>query len=88
MVKLESIFERDNMNFTYKRVVANNGSAGVDGMEVQDILEYLKWHSPELVTSVKDGSYKPQLVLRVIIPKEEKVKFRPPGIPTVTDRWI
>lgn len=76
------------MNLAYKRVVANKGSAGVDGMKVQDFLEHLKWHGPELVASVKDGSYKPQPVLRVLIPKEEKGKFRPLGIPTVTDRWV
>ena len=87
MVTLESIFERNNMNLAYKRVVANKGSAGVDSMEVQDFLEHLKWHGPELVASIKEGSYKPQPVLRVLIPKEEKGKFRPLGIPTVTDRW-
>ena len=88
MVTLESIFERNNMNLAYKRVVANKGSAGVDGMEVKDFLEHLRWHGPELAASVKDGSYKPQPVLRVLIPKEEKGKFRPLGIPTVTDRWV
>ena len=75
MVTLESIFERNNMNLAYKRVVANKGSAGVDSMEVQDFLEHLKWHGPELVASIKEGSYKPQPVLRVLIPKEEKGKF-------------
>ena len=57
MVTLESIFERNNMNLAYKRVVANKGSAGVDAMEVQDFREHLKWHGPELVASIKEGSY-------------------------------
>ena len=88
MVTLESIFERNNMNSAYKRVVANKGSAGVDGMEVNDFFHHLQEQGPELVSSVKVGSYKPQPVLRVLIPKEEKGKFRPLGIPTVTDRWV
>ncbi len=88
MVTLESIFERNNKNSAYKRVVANKGSARVDGMEVKDFLKHLQEHGSELVSSVKVGSYKPQPVLRVLIPKEEKGKFRPLGIPTVTDRWV
>lgn len=82
MVTLEAILERNNLNQAWKRVVANKGSAGVDGMEVQDLLPYLHEHGSELVQSIKEGRYKPQPVLRVLIPKEEKGKFRPLGIPT------
>lgn len=88
MVTLEAILDRNNLNQAWKRVVANKGSAGVDGMEVQDLLPHLLEHSPELVQSIKEGRYKPQPVLRVLIPKEEKGKFRPLGIPTAVDRLV
>lgn len=88
MVTLEAILERNNLNQAWKRVVANKGSAGVDGMEVQDLLPHLLEHGPELVQSIKEGRYKPQPVLRVLIPKEEKGKFRPLGIPTAVDRSV
>ena len=88
MVTLEAILGRNNLNQAWKRVVANKGSAGVDGMEVQDLLPHLLEHGPELVQSIKEGRYKPQPVLRVLIPKEEKGKFRPLGIPTAVDRLV
>ena len=88
MITLEAILERNNLNQAWKRVVANKGSAGVDGMEVQDLLPHLLEHGPELVQSIKEGRYKPQPVLRVLIPKEEKGKFRPLGIPTAVDRLV
>ena len=88
MVTLEAILERNNLNQAWKRVAANKGSAGVDGMEVQDLLPHLLEHGPELVHSIKEGRYKPQPVLRVLIPKEEKGKFRPLGIPTAVDRLV
>ncbi len=88
MVTLEAILESTNLNQAWKRVVANKGSAGVDGMEVGDLRAHLFGHGPELVQSIKAGKYKPQPVLRVLIPKEEKGKFRPLGIPTAIDRWV
>ena len=57
-------------------------------MEVQDLLPHLIEQCPELVQSIKEGRYKPQPVLRVLIPKEEKGKFRPLGIPTAVDRFV
>ncbi len=88
MVTLEAILDRNNLNRAWKRVVKNKGSAGVDGMKVKDLQAHLREQGPELVQSIKEGSYKPQPVLRVLIPKEEKGKFRPLGIPTVTDRLV
>ncbi len=57
-------------------------------MEVGDLRAHLFEQGPELVQSIKAGKYKPQPVLRVLIPKEEKGKFRPLGIPTAIDRWV
>lgn len=88
MVTLEAILERNNLNRAYKQVKANKGGPGVDGMTVEDLLDYLRAHAVEIVESVKAGKYSPQPVRRVMIPKEEKGKFRPLGIPTAVDRVI
>ena len=70
MIELETILERGNLNRAFKAVVANKGSAGVDGMEVGDLLAYLKVQGADLVKSIKEGRYKPSPVRRVFIPKE------------------
>lgn len=88
VITLESILDRDNLNAAYLQVVRNKGAAGVDGMPVDELLAYLKTHGQALVTSLRDGSYRPQPVRRVLIPKEGKGEFRPLGIPTVLDRFV
>lgn len=88
MVTLEAILERNNLNRAYKQVKANRGGPGVDGMTVDELLDYLRAHAVEIVETVKAGKYKPQPVRRVMIPKEEKGKFRPLEIPTAVDRVI
>lgn len=88
MVTLEAILDRNNLNRAYKQVKANKGGPGVDGMTVDALLGYLREHSFEIVAAVKAGKYMPQPVRRVMIPKEEKGKFRPLGIPTAVDRVI
>ena len=57
-------------------------------MSVEELLAHLKAHGSEIVENIKAGKYTPQPVRRVMIPKEEKGKFRPLGIPTAIDRWI
>jgi len=71
MVTLEAILERNNLNRAYKQVKANSGGPGVDGMTVDELLDYLRAHAVEIVETVKAGKYKPQLVRRVMIPKGE-----------------
>lgn len=88
MVTLEAILDRNNLNRAYKQVKANKGGPGVDGMTVGDLLGYLREHAVEIVETVKAGKYTPQPVRRVMIPKEEKGKYRPLGIPTAVDRVI
>jgi len=83
---LERILHRDNLNAAYKKVKSNKGSGGVDGMDVEELLTYLKKHGRELNQQIMEGKYKPNPVRRVEIPKEEKGKFRKLGIPTVIDR--
>ena len=84
---LERILSRDNMNEAYLKVKRNKGAGGVDKMEIDELLEHLKTHQEEILTTLLKGSYKPQPVKRVEIPKEYG-KTRKLGIPTLTDRVI
>ena len=83
---LERILQNANLNAAYKKVKSNKGSGGVDGMDVDELLTYLKKNGRELNRQILDGKYKPDPVRRVEIPKEEKRRFRKLGIPTVVDR--
>jgi group II intron reverse transcriptase/maturase len=84
---LEEIVSRDNMNQAFKRVKANKGSHGIDGMKVDELLHYLKENGETIRQSILDGKYRPNPVRRVEIPKENGKK-RNLGIPTVVDRVI
>ena len=85
---MELILRKDNLNEAYKKVKSNKGKGGIDGMQVDELLPYLREHQSELVEQVREGKYKPNPVRRVEIPKEEKGKTRKLGIPTVVDRVI
>lgn len=84
---LERIIDRNNLNQAFKRVRANKGSHGIDGMNVDELLQYLKETGASLRQSLLEGSYKPNPVRRVEIPKSDGKK-RPLGIPTAVDRVI
>jgi RNA-directed DNA polymerase len=84
---LEQIVSRNNLNEAFKRVKANKGSHGIDGMGVDELLQYLKENGETLKQSILDGKYRPNPVRRVEIPKENGKK-RNLGIPTVVDRVI
>ena len=84
---LEQILRRDNLNRAYKQVKRNKGAGGIDGMQVDELLPFLKEHKNELIESLQDGKYRPQPVRRVEIPKDNG-KTRKLGIPTVVDRLI
>ena len=85
---LDIILRSDNLNAAYKKVKANKGTGGIDGMQVDELLPYLIEHRDELVRQLREGKYKPNPVRRVEIPKEEKGNVRKLGIPTVVDRLI
>ena len=87
-VLMARILSRNNLNVAYKKVKANKGAGGVDGMQVDELLPYLKQHGDELIQQLREGKFKPNPVRRVEIPKEEKGKVRKLGIPTVVDRVI
>jgi RNA-directed DNA polymerase len=84
---MEQICKPANLNQAYKRVKANKGSPGVDGMRVDDMREFIAKHKESLVQSLLEGCYKPQPVRKVEIPKPDGTK-RQLGIPTVMDRLI
>lgn len=84
---LEQIVTRDNLNRAYKQVKRNKGSGGVDGMQVEELLEYLRDNADKIVGDILRGKHKPKPVLRVEIPKDNGGK-RKLGIPTVVDRVI
>lgn len=81
------VLDRDNLIQALKQVQRNKGAAGVDGMTVGELPDYLKHHWLDLKAQLLDGSYRPQAVLRVEIPKTDGRK-RKLGIPTVADRFI
>jgi len=84
---LEQILAGENLNLAYKQVKRNKGAGGTDGMQVDELLPFLREHQNELVQSLRDGKYRPQPVRRVEIPKDNG-KTRKLGIPTVVDRLI
>lgn len=84
---LERILSRDNLNQAYKQVKRNKGAHGVDGMEVEHLLQYLKDNGEELKKLVLDGKYRPNPVRRVEIPKDNGT-MRTLGIPTAVDRVL
>jgi RNA-directed DNA polymerase len=84
---MELVVERDNLARALKRVRRNKGSPGVDGMEVDGLLPYLRERWEQIRESLLTGGYQPQPVLRVEIPKSGG-GVRMLGIPTVLDRFI
>jgi len=84
---MEEVCERENCKRALARVKANKGSAGVDGMTVQQLPGFLKQHWPVIREQLLSGTYEPQPVRRVEIPKPGGGK-RKLGIPTVVDRFI
>ena len=87
MELLEEILSRDNMNKAYKKVYQNKGAAGIDGITVKEIENYIKENKERILNRIRKRKYKPQPVKRVQIPKEDGKK-RNLGIPTVMDRII
>ncbi|HSU66049.1 MAG TPA: group II intron reverse transcriptase/maturase [Tepidisphaeraceae bacterium] len=85
---MEQVCEPANLNRAYARVTANKGSPGADGMTVGQLGGWIKRHKQTFVASLLDGSYKPQPVRGVQIPKPGGKGMRQLGIPTVPDRLV
>lgn len=84
---IEEVCQRGNLVRAWKRVQGNGGSPGIDGMRVEELTDYLREHWGTIREQLQRGTYKPQPVKRVEIPKPSGGK-RKLGIPTVVDRFI
>jgi group II intron reverse transcriptase/maturase len=84
---MEVILSKDNLNRAYKKVVANKGASGIDGVTVEELGNHIKENRESIVNSLRNKTYIPNPVRRVYIPKENGKK-RPLGIPTALDRTI
>lgn len=84
---MEAVVERGNLRLAYQRVVENQGAAGVDALTVTELKDHLKRYWPTIRARLLAGTYQPQPVRRVDIPKPQG-GVRTLGIPTVVDRLI
>lgn len=87
MELIDVITSKENLNKAYKKVKANKGAGGVDGMEVEELGTYIRENKDIIIQSIRNRTYMPKPVRRVYIPKDNGKK-RPLGIPTVLDRVI
>ena len=84
---IEEVCERENCKQALARVKSNKGSPGIDGVTVEKLPDYLKQHWPKVREQLLSGTYKPQPVKRVEIPKPDG-GMRKLGIPTALDRLL
>ena len=84
---MEEVCDGENLRSAWKRVQRNQGSPGVDGMTIDDAKIYLREHWPSIWSQLLDGTYQPQPVKRVEIPKPDG-GVRKLGVPCVVDRLI
>jgi len=84
---IDKVYKRKNLEMAWERVKANRGSGGVDGETLEAFAEQLDQHLDQLQSELKDGTYRPQPVKQVSIPKRDKPgEHRMLGIPTIYDR--
>jgi len=84
---MEKICNKSNLNQAYKRVKANKGCAGIDKMTVDELLAHLKSKGEEIKSQLLSGTYNPQPVMGIDLPKPGG-GMRKLGVPVVVDRWI
>src|SRR3954469_9911162 len=84
---MEEVCDRGNLERAWKRVRSNKGSPGIDGMTIEDAKAYLREHWPNIRSQLLSGTYQPQPVKRVEIPKPDG-GVRKLGVPCVVDRLI
>ena len=84
---MEEVCDRENLLRAWKRVQRNKGGPGVDGMTIDDARDHLREHWPSIRSQLLEGTYQPQPVKRVEIPKPDG-GVRKLGVPCVVDRLI
>jgi len=85
---IEEVVRRENLTRAWKRVRSNKGAPGIDGMTVEELTPYLRENWPRIREAILSGTYEPQPVRRVEIPKPDGKGIRQLGIPTALDRFI
>jgi RNA-directed DNA polymerase len=85
---IDKVYAPANLFASYAKVAANGGAAGVDHVTVEDFTKRLTGNLEKLTAQLQDGTYRPQAVRRVNIPKPGTQETRPLGIPTVRDRIV
>lgn len=85
---MERVLARENLQRAWKRVKSNKGAPGVDGMAIEDFAGFARSNWPDIRQALRDGSYQPQPVRRVSIPKPNGGGERLLGIPCIVDRVI
>ncbi|MEE8608343.1 MAG: group II intron reverse transcriptase/maturase [Nitrospiraceae bacterium] len=85
---IDKLYNRHNLRAAYKRVAANAGAAGVDHVTTDAFAHRLEENLEHLHRTLKEGTYRPQAIRRVYIPKPGSKEKRPLGIPTVRDRVV
>lgn len=87
MKLIERILDKDNVRIALEKVIANKGAAGIDGMKVEELRDYMNANCPSIKQSILERSYRPAPVRRVEIPKPNG-GVRKLGIPTAVDRTL
>ncbi len=85
---IDKVYRSDNLYSAYREVAANQGAPGVDNITIEDFTAALVRNVTKLEQQLRDGSYRPQAIKRVHIPKPGTTETRPLGIPTVRDRVV
>src|SRR5215210_2011590 len=85
---IDKVYEPGNLRAAYEQVRRNRGSSGVDHETIDQFGHHLEENLEELRGRLRDGSYRPQAIRRVWIPKPGSAEKRPLGIPTVRDRAV
>jgi len=85
---IDKVYSEANLRGSWGTVAANHGAAGVDHVTIDDFAKRSAQHVGQLATTLANGSYRPQAVRRVWIPKPGSNERRPLGIPTVRDRVV
>ncbi len=85
---MDKVYKPDNLYSAYREVAANKGAPGVDNITIEDFTAGLLRNVNKLEQQLRDGSYRPQSIKRVHIPKPGTKETRPLGIPTVRDRVV
>src|SRR5712691_1673337 len=85
---IDKVWSERNLRASYNKVAANRGAPGVDHVTVEEFGRHLEANVAKLTAALRDGSYEPQAIRRVNIPKPGSHEQRPLGIPTVRDRVV